>query len=147
MGSGSIIGPSTPFIVGGDPSEQQHVQNAMVAYIRSLAERNGYNVTAAVDMAQNNTAYSAFQAASIGLVNGTQESLGAFLTAVGLGSATITRFDEGLYHRFLSFISDPTVDGLFILVGVIALARDLLHRSLYLIVVAAVFIAYSFVAP
>src|SRR5439155_1505953 len=68
MGSGSIIGPSTPFVVGGDPSEEQHVQNAMVAYIRSLAEKNGYNVTAAVDMAQNNTAYSAVQATSVGLL-------------------------------------------------------------------------------
>src|SRR5207253_1409347 len=83
--SGSIIGPSTPFVVGGDPSEEQHVQNAMVAYIRSLAEKNGYNVTAAVDMAQNNTAYSAVQATSVGLVNGTSETLDAFLTAAGLG--------------------------------------------------------------
>src|SRR5205823_208348 len=68
MGSGSIIGPSTPYIIGGDPLEQQHVQNAMVAYIRSLAERHGYNVAAAVSMAENNTAYSATQAASLGLL-------------------------------------------------------------------------------
>jgi membrane-bound serine protease (ClpP class) len=56
MGSGSIIGPSTPYIIGGDPLQQQHVQNAMVAYIRSLAEKNGYNVAAAVGMAQNTPA-------------------------------------------------------------------------------------------
>jgi len=144
MGSGSIIGPSTPFVVGGDPSEEQHVQNAMVAYIRSLAEKNGYNVTAAVDMAQNNTAYSAVQATSVGLVSGTSETLDAFLTAVGLGSATITRFDEPLYDRFLSFISDPTVDGLFILVGIIALVLDLFHRTLFLSVAAVIFIALGF---
>src|SRR5256886_14723859 len=81
IGSGSIIGPSTPFIVGGDPVEQQHVQNAMGAYIRSLAEKNGYNVAAAVDMAANNTAYSALQAASLGLVNGTLETPPPVLTA------------------------------------------------------------------
>ena len=144
MGSGSIIGPSTPFIVGGDPVEQQHVQNAMVAYIRSLAEKNGYNVVAAVDMAANNTAYSALQAASLGLVNGTLETLPAFLTAVGLGSATVTPYDEPLYDRFLSFISDPTVDGLFILVGVIALVLDLFHRTLFLSVIAVIFIALGF---
>ena len=144
MGSGSIIGPSTPFVVGGDPSEQQHVQNAMVAYIRSLAEKNGYNVTAAVDMAQNNTAFSARQAVAAGLVNGTRETLEAFLTAVGLGTATVNRFDEPLYDRFLSFISDPTVDGLFILVGIIALVLDLFHRTLFLSVVAVIFIALGF---
>src|SRR5438034_10296077 len=102
MGSGSIIGPSTPFVVGGDPSEEQHVQNAMVAYIRSLAEKNGYNVTAAVNMAQNNTAYSAVQATSVVRVTVTCETLDAFLTAVVLGSATITRVDEPLYDRCLS---------------------------------------------
>ena len=144
MGSGSIIGPSTPFVVGGDPSQQQHVQNAMVAYIRSLAEKNGYNVTAAVDMAQNNVAYSALQAASVGLVNGTRDTLEDFLTAVGLGTATVTPFDEPLYDRFLSFISDPTVDGLFILVGIIALVLDLFHRTLFLSVVAVIFIALGF---
>src|SRR6266511_4100840 len=68
MGSGSIIGPSTPHIVGGDPSEVQHVQNAMIAYISSLAQKNGYNVTAAANMAQNNVAYPASEAAAIGLV-------------------------------------------------------------------------------
>jgi len=144
MGSGSIIGPSTPFVVGGDPSQQQHVQNAMVAYIRSLAEKNGYNVTAAVDMAQNNVAYSALQATSVGLVNGTRDTLEDFLTAVGLGTATVTPFDEPLYDRFLSFISDPTVDGLFILVGIIALVLDLFHRTLFLSVVAVIFIALGF---
>jgi membrane-bound serine protease (ClpP class) len=144
MGSGSIIGPSTPFVVGGDPVEQQHVQNAMVAYIRSLAEKNGYNVTAAVDMAQNNTAYSATQAASIGLVSGRAENLTAFLGAVGLGSASVTTYDEPLYDRFLSFLSDPTVDGLFILVGVIALVLDLFHRTLFLSVAAVIFIALGF---
>ena len=74
MGSGSIIGPSTPYIVGGDPSEVQHVQNAMIAYISSLAQKNGYNVTAAANMAQNNAAYPASEAAAIGLVSGMAET-------------------------------------------------------------------------
>jgi membrane-bound serine protease (ClpP class) len=144
MGSGSIIGPSTPYIIGGDPLQQQHVQNAMIAYIRSLAEKNGYNVAAAVSMAQNNTAYSATQAASLGLVTGMRETLDAFLAAVGLGSSPVTRFDQPIYDRLLSFLSDPTVDGLFILVGVIALVLDLFHRTLFLSIAAVIFIALGF---
>ena len=144
MGSGSIIGPSTPYIIGGDPLEQQHVQNAMVAYIRSLAERHGYNVAAAVSMAENNTAYSATQAASLGLVTGMRETLDAFLASVGLSGSPVPGFDEPIYDRFLSFLSDPTVDGLFILVGVIALVLDLFHRTLFLSVAAAIFIALGF---
>jgi membrane-bound serine protease (ClpP class) len=144
MGSGSIIGPSTPYIIGGDPLQLQHVHNAMVAYIRSLAERNGYNVAAAVSMADNNTAYTATQAASLGLVTGMRETLDAFLAAVGLGGSPVTPYDEPVYDRFLSFLSDPTVDGLFILVGVIALVLDLFHRTLFLSVVAVIFIALGF---
>src|SRR3989475_3826404 len=95
-------------------------------------------------MAANNAAYSASQAAPLGLVNGTLETLPAFLTAVGLGGATGTPYHEPLYDRFLSFISDPTGDGLFILVGGIALVLDLFHPTLFLSVIAVIFIALGF---
>jgi len=144
MGSGSIIGPSTPYIVGGDPSEVQHVQNAMIAYISSLAQKNGYNVTAAANMAQNNVAYPASEAAAIGLVSGMAETFESFLAQVGLTGVPLTTFNEPLYDQFLSFLSDPTVDGLFILVGIIALVLDLFHRTLFLSVVAVIFIALGF---
>ena len=144
MGSGSIIGPSTPYIVGGDPSEVQHVQNAMIAYISSLAQKNGYNVTAAANMAQNNVAYPASEAAAIGLASGMAETFESFLAQVGLTGVPLTTFNEPLYDQFLSFLSDPTVDGLFILVGIIALVLDLFHRTLFLSVVAVIFIALGF---
>jgi len=144
MGSGSIIGPSTPYIVGGDPSEVQHVQNAMTAYISSLAQKNGYNVTAAANMALNNVAYPASEAAAIRLVSGMAETFDSFLEQVGLTGVPLTTFNEPLYDQFLSFLSDPTVDGLFILVGIIALVLDLFHRTLFLSVVAVIFIALGF---
>src|SRR5207245_656348 len=70
MGSGSVIGPSTPYIIGGDPSQVEHVQNFATGLMRSLAEKNGYNVAAAAEMAANNSAYTADEAASGGLVTG-----------------------------------------------------------------------------
>jgi len=121
MGNASVIGPSTPYIIGGDPSQVQHVQNFAKALITSLAQAHGYNVTAAIDMAQNNTAFSGSEAAAIGLVTGMAQSLNDFLMKVGLNGAPVTPFEEPLYDRFLSFLSDPTVDGLFILIGIIAL--------------------------
>jgi membrane-bound serine protease (ClpP class) len=144
MGNGSVIGPSTPYIVGGDPSQVQHVQNFATALIRSLAQAHGYNVTAAVSMAENNTAYSGQDAASIGLVTGMADTFDLFLTKVGLSGSAVVPFGEPLYDRFLSFMSDPTVDGLFILVGIIALVLDLFHRTLFLSVVAVIFIALGF---
>src|SRR2546427_1302492 len=79
MGNASVIGPSTPYIIGGDPSQVQHVQNFAKALITSLAQAHGYNVTAAIDMAQNNTAFSGSEAAAIGLVTGMAQSLNDFL--------------------------------------------------------------------
>src|SRR5207245_9238746 len=112
--------------------------------MRTLAQKNGYNVAAAVDMAANNSAYTADEAATVGLITGKAETLSAFLADVGLNGVTVTPFDEPLYDRLLSFLSAPTVDGLFILVGIIALVLDLFHRTLFLSVVAVIFIALGF---
>src|SRR5947209_3098521 len=144
MGNGSVIGPSTPYIIGGDPSQIQHVQNFATGLMRSLAEAHGYNVAAAVNMAENNTAYTGMEAANIGLVTGMADTLNVFLTKVGLSGVPLTTYSEPLYDQFLSFLSDPTVDGLFILVGVIALVLDLFHRTLFVTVVAVIMIALGF---
>src|SRR3989441_775478 len=118
--------------------------NMRAALMTSLAQAHGYNVTAAIDMAQNNTAFSGSEAAAIGLVTGMAQSLNDFLMKVGLNGAPVTPFEEPLYDQFLSFLSDPTVDGLFILIGIIALVLDLFHRTLFLSVVAVIFIALGF---
>lgn len=144
MGNGSIIGPSTPYVVGGSQSEQQHVQNAMAAYIQSLAATNHYNVTAALNMARNNTAYDAAQAASIGLVTGLAQTFQDFLSRVGFTGNQLHYFDEPLYDQFLSIISNSLVDGLLIVIGFIALAIDFLHQTVLLSVVAVVMIALGF---
>jgi membrane-bound serine protease (ClpP class) len=144
MANGSLIGPSTPYIIGGDPSQIQHVQEFAITLMRFLAQSRGYNVSAAVDMAENNTAYTGMDAAKIGLVTGTAETLGGFLAKVGLSGLPVTPYDQPLYDRFLSFLSDPTVDGLFILIGIIALVLDLFHQTLFLSILAVIFIALGF---
>jgi len=84
------------------------------------------------------------EAASVGLITGLVDTYAGFLSKVGLSGLPVTDFSEPLYDRFLSFLSDPTVDGLFILVGIIALVLDLFHRTLFLSVVAVIFIALGF---
>ena len=145
MGNGSIIGPSTPYVVGGTQSEQQHVQQAMITYMRALAVKNSYNVTAAVNMAQNNSAYDAQTAAAIGLVSGMAYTFQDFLSLVGISTGQLHYFNEPVYDQFLSFISNSTVDGLFIVIGFVALAIDMLHRTVFLTAVAVVLIALGFI--
>jgi membrane-bound serine protease (ClpP class) len=144
MGDGSIIGPSTPIVVGGSPEEQAHVTGAMIAYMQALAQRNGYNVTAATEMVQFNRAFSAVDAVAVGLVTGSSNSLTDVLAALGLSSLPVTTFDEPFYDQFLSFLSNPVVDGLFILIGIVALVLDLFHQTLFLTIVAVIMIALGF---
>lgn len=140
MANGSFIGPSTPYVVGGSQSEQQHVQDAMVAYMQSLAAAHGYNVNAAMNMAENNTAYSATNAASVGLITGLAQTFQDFLGFVGFTSSQLHYFNEPIYDQFLSFLSNSLVDGLLMVIGFVALAIDFLHRTMFLTVIAVVMI-------
>ena len=144
MANASFIGPSTPYVIGAAPGETEHVVSAMVAYMENLASAHGYNVAAAVDMVENNTAYTGPRAASVHLVTGLAETYPDFLADVGVSSASLTSYGEPLFDQFLSFLSNPTVDGLFILVGVVALVLDLLHRTLFLTVAGVVLLALGF---
>src|SRR3989454_3841330 len=56
MGNASVIGPSTPYIIGGGPRQVQHGADIARGLITSLAHGHRDNVTARIDMAQNNTA-------------------------------------------------------------------------------------------
>lgn len=144
MANGSFIGPSTPYVVGGSSSEQQHVQNAMIAYMDSLASEHGYNVSAAVNMAANNTAYTATEAARIGLITGMAQNFSSFLLLAGIQGLKLHYFYEPAYDLFLSFLSNSIVDGILLLVGFVAAAIDLLHRTVVLTAVAAVLIVLGF---
>ena len=62
MAPGSIIGPSTPYVIGGTALEQNHTQAAMLSLLTSLAENWGRNTTAVYDMVQSNQAFSAKEA-------------------------------------------------------------------------------------
>lgn len=144
MGGGSFIGPSTPEVVGGTAEEQAHVEGAMYAYIQALAGDHGFNETAAGNMVLYNQAYTTSDAAAAGLITARQDSLDGVLAAEGLSALPVYRYDEPIYDQFLTFLSNPLIDGLFILVGAVALVLDIFHRTLFLSVVAVVMIALGF---
>ncbi|MBX8635005.1 MAG: ATP-dependent Clp protease proteolytic subunit [Thermoplasmata archaeon] len=141
MGDGSVIGPSTPYIIGGTALEEQHVKNFSVQFIGALASRNHYNVSAAENMAENNVAYNASTAYAIGLISGEAQSFSEFLGLAGLQNATINVFQEPVFDQFLSVVSNPTLDGIFFLVGIVAIFIDMTHRTLFLTFFGGIMIA------
>ena len=141
MGNGTVIGPSTPIVVGGTSLEQNHTENYFISYMGALAQENHHNVTAAQIMVSQDIAYTGAQAISNGLVNGYASNLTSFLALMNLSSYNVVTQNPGYYDNFLSFLSNTTVDGLFILVGSIAILADIYHGTAVLTIVGIAFIA------
>lgn len=145
MGNATVIGPSTPIVVGGTSLEQNHTENAFIKYMQAIAEENGHNATAAAVMVSQDVAYTGYEAISIGLVNGYSPSLSSFLSKLNLSSYPVLTENPGIYDNFLSFLSNTTVDGMLILIGSIAILADIYHGTAILTVVGIAFIALGLV--
>ncbi len=145
MANGTEIGPSTPIVVGGTQLEQNHTENAMLALMQSLAEAQNRNVTAVSTMVLNNTAYSSQQAYKINVITGIANSMTQVLVDINMPNATLIYQSPSLYDQFLSFISNATVDGIFILIGIVAVLLDIFHASIILTVLGVIMIAIGLV--
>ncbi len=145
MAPGSEIGPSTPYIIGGTQLEQQHVQNYALSLMESLAQSNGRNVTAAGIMVSNNTAYNYDQAIHLHVADGLSNSLSQTLSILNLSSATVVTISENLSEQTVSFLSNSTVDGILLLVGIIAIVLDFLHPTIVLSIAGIVLIALALI--
>jgi len=141
MARGTFIGPSTPIVVGGTQSEQQHVENAMLALMESLASKNGRNVTAVIPMVLNNTAYTAEQAYKLHVIEGIADSFQQFLSLINMTNANYVTLDPSYYDLFLSTISNSVIQGLFITIGLLAILLDLYHPTILLTVVGIILIS------
>lgn len=138
MAPASAIGPSTPIVVGGTPLEQNHTQAAMLSLMVGLAEKWGRNATAAYDMVQNDEAFTVTEALTYHLVDGSANSLGDVVTKLGFSGAQQVTLNESLYNQFLSAISDPLLDGILILLGIVLIVIDFLHPTIILTVGGAI---------
>jgi membrane-bound serine protease (ClpP class) len=143
MGDSSAIGSSTPIVVGGTDLEENHTESFMLAYMVTLAESHGRNATAAAAaaaMVLDDKAYTAAEAISIGIADGSANSISDVLAKVGLADAQVITTSPSAYDTFIA-LSDPTVDGFLMLLGIIAILLDLFHGSIALTVVGAISIA------
>ncbi len=137
MGPGSEIGPSTPIVVGGSDLEQNHTQAAMLTLMTSLAEKWGRNSTAAYNMVQGDQAFSADEAFASHVADGLAASIDAMIDQLGLSGNQRIIMNESLYEQFISTLSNPVLDGILILLGVLAIVLDVFHPTIILTVVGA----------
>ncbi len=145
MAPGSIIGPSTPYIIGGTALEQNHTQAAMLSLLTSLAENWGRNTTAVYEMVQSNQAYTANQAVAIHVADGSANSLSEALDHLGLSGNPQVQLSENLYEQLISTLSNATLDGILFLVGIIAIVLDIYHPTIVLSILGVVAIVAGLV--
>lgn len=145
MAPGSEIGPSTPYIIGGTNLEQQHVENYAISLMQTLALAHGRNVTAAGIMVSNNSAYTYADAISLHVADGLSTSLPKTLSILNLSSDTVITISENLSEQTLSFVSNSTVDGILLLLGIIAIVLDFLHPTVLLSIAGIVMIALALI--
>ncbi|MDG6998415.1 MAG: nodulation protein NfeD [Nitrososphaerota archaeon] len=145
MGPGSQIGPSTPIVVGGTSLEQNHTAGAMLSLMVSLAEAHGRNTTAAFQMVVNDIAYSYSQALAYHVADQSSSSLSQTLQDLNLSGASVVTVSENLPEQLVSLLSNPTVDGILLLVGIIAITLDFLHPTVILSIAGLVLIALALI--
>ncbi len=138
MAPGSEIGPSTPIVVGGSELEQNHTQAAMLDYMTSLAEKWGRNTTAVYDMVQYDQAYSTNEAVAVHVADGTADTFSAALAQLGLSNNPQTTISENIYEQIISALSNSILDGILILLGIVAIVLDIYHPTIVLTVVGVI---------
>ncbi len=145
MGPGSQIGPSTPIVVGGSPLEQNHTAGAALTLMEGLAEKNGRNVTAVYNMVVFDIAYTYDQALRFHVADRLSNSLSQTLTILNLSGATIVTVSESFSEQLVSLLSNPTVDGILLLLGIIAIVLDFLHPTILLSIAGAILIVLALI--
>jgi len=146
MGPGSQIGPSTPYILGGGTAlEQNHTTMYAVSFMQALAEEHGRNVTAATQMALYNVAYPYAQALEYHVADASSYSLTQTIAELNLTGASVVTISETPTEQLVSFLSNPTVDGIILLLGIVAIVIDFLHPTLLLSIAGAILIALGII--
>ena len=145
MGPGSEIGPSTPIVEGGSALQQNHTATAMLQLLTSLASQHGRNTTAAYEMVVNDIAYSYDTALRNHVADRSSLSLEQTLQDLNLSGASVVTVSESPTEQLISFLSNPTVDGILFLIGVIAITLDFLHPTILLSVAGAVLIILALI--
>jgi len=138
MAPGSEIGPSTPIVVGGSELEQNHTQAAMLDYLKSLAERWGRNTTAVFYMVQGDVAFSANEAVAVHVADGIASSLSDALNQLGLSQNPQVMESQNAYEQVISALSNPILDGILFLIGVIAIVLDVYHPTIILTIIGVI---------
>lgn len=133
MAPGTNIGAAHPVGVGQKMDEVMSAKatNDAAAYIRSIAEQHGRNVQWAEDAVRKSISSTETEALKVGIIDliakdipdllnksdGKTVRLGERSHTLRTARAVVVAEEMGFRHKLLSFISDPTVAYMLMLIG------------------------------
>ncbi len=144
MAPGTNLGAATPVATGADPGtvESRKIINDAAAYIRSLAEANGYNADWAELAVRQSVSLTADDALSQKVIDFKADSLNTLLNQLNgfrtrakgvtlkTAGAAISEAGMSLRERFLQLILNPNVAYLLFIFGLLAIAYEFLHPGI-----------------
>jgi membrane-bound serine protease (ClpP class) len=148
MHPASNIGAAHPVAGGGQDIEQQagkdmakKIENDTAAFARSIAAERGRNVDWAEKAVRESVSVTASEAVKLKVVDGVASDLGAVLaladgrtvsvpagkTTIHARDATVEPHQMTVRQRTLSFLADPNVAALLMLLGTLGIALEFYH--------------------
>ncbi len=142
MAPGTNIGAAHPVAMGGgemDNTMKEKVENDAVAYLKSLAEQHGRNVSWAEDAVRKSVSATEQEALKLKIIDVVAEDIPALLKhlqgkkiALPHGSitfssetATLREFPMGTRLELLKILSDPNIAYLLMSIGTIGIMAEL----------------------
>lgn len=142
MAPGTNIGAAHPVAMGGgemDNTMKEKVENDSVAYIKSIAEQRGRNVSWAEDAVRKSVSVTEQEALKLKIIDIVAEDLSDLLkqvhgrevmvssgqTTLQTEGASIREFPMGLRLELLKTLSDPNIAYLLMTIGTIGILAEL----------------------
>lgn len=142
MAPGTNIGAAHPVAMGGgemDNTMKEKVENDSVAYIKSIAEQRGRNVSWAEDAVRKSVSVTEQEALKLKIIDVVAEDLPTLLkqvhgrtvtlpngqTTLQTEGASIREFPMGLRLEVLKTLSDPNIAYLLMTIGTIGILAEL----------------------
>lgn len=142
MAPGTSIGAAHPVAMGGtemDKTMKEKVENDSVAYIKSIAEQRGRNVTWAEDAVRKSLSVTEREALKLKIIDLIADDLPALLKQLDgrsiplptgtrvlhTAGTTLREFPMSLRLEFLKTLSDPNIAYLLMTLGTVGLIAEL----------------------
>jgi membrane-bound serine protease (ClpP class) len=142
MAPGTNIGAAHPVAMGGgemDSTMREKVENDAVAYIKSIADQRGRNVSWAEDAVRKSVSVTEHEAIKLKIIDLVAENMPALLKqlngrkvslpngsiTLSTDNATLHEFPMGTRLELLKILSDPNIAYLLMSIGTIGIMAEL----------------------